>query len=403
VSDPLYVMSPMEVAWGTIFGHVGTLPPATDPTESARRTLERVVLESVRRAPAGVAFSGGRDSSLVLAVATHVARREGLPEPVPVSRVFPDVVESEEEAWQEAVVRHLGLTEWERITIHDELDVVGPIASRIVRQHGVLWPPTLAGDVPLVDVVRGGSMMDGEGGDEVLGSAAHRVAPLARVLRSPRPLRWRRARRALGAVAPSLVRERLVRRRWGERRLPWLRAATLEALLDALATDEARQPLSFAASVRRVPRRRTQVLAAENRDVLCEPYDVRFASPLLHPDVVQALAREGGFLGGGDRTDVLRRLAPDLLPDAVLARTSKATFTRCYMSDHARRFAEQWDGTGVDADLVDPEALRRTWLAETPNALTAALMQAAWLAGQQTSVRDATELQQSRVVRGHRT
>jgi asparagine synthetase B (glutamine-hydrolysing) len=399
VSDPLYVMSPLEVAWGSIFGHIGTLPPAADPTESARQALERVVLESVRRTPCGVAFSGGRDSSLVLAVATHVARREGLPDPVPVSRVFPDVTESQEHTWQETVIRHLGLADWERTTIHDELDIVGPIATRIVRQHGVLWPPTLAGDVPLVDAVRGGSMMDGEGGDEVLGSAAHRIAPLARVLRSPRPVRWRRARRGLGAVAPSVVRARLVRRRWSDRQLPWLRPATREALLGALAADEARRPLSFAESVRRVPRRRTQVLGAQNREVLCEPSGVRFASPLLHPDVVQALAREGGFLGGGDRSDVLRRLAPDLLPDAVLARTSKATFTRCYMGEHARRFAEQWDGTGVDADLVDPEALRRSWLAETPNALTSALMQAAWLA-QQTSSTGATGLQQSGVAPG---
>jgi asparagine synthase (glutamine-hydrolysing) len=257
--------------------------------------------------------------------------------------------------------------------------------------------------VPLVDVVRGGSMMDGEGGDEVLGSAAHRIAPLARVLRSPRPMRWRRARTALGAFAPSPARARLLRRRWSDRRLPWLRAATREALLDALVADDARQPLAFATSVRHVPRRRTQVLGAQNRDVLCVPYDVRFTSPLLHPDVVQALAREGGFLGGGDRTAVLRRLAQDLLPDAVLARTTKATFTRCYMGDHSRLFAERWDGTGVDPDLVDPEALRRTWLAETPIALTAALLQAAWLTGQQTSLANATESQQSRVARGQPT
>ncbi len=185
--------------------------------------------------------------------------------------------------------------------------------------------------------------------------------------------------------------------------MPWLRDATREALLDALAADDARQPLSFATSVRHVPRRRTQVLGAQNRDVLSVPYDVRFTSPLLHPDVVQALAREGGYLGGGDRTAVLRRLAPDLLPDAVLARTSKATFTRCYMADHTRRFAERWDGTGVDPELVDPEALRRTWLADAPIALTAALLQAAWLAGQPTAPANATELQQSRVARGQTT
>ena len=66
----------------------------------------------------------------MLAVATHVARRDGLPEPVPITRVFPQVSESDENEWQEAVVRHLGLADWQRVVIEDELDVIGPIATQ---------------------------------------------------------------------------------------------------------------------------------------------------------------------------------------------------------------------------------------------------------------------------------
>ena len=72
------------------------------------------------------------------------------------------------------------------------------------------------------------------------------------------------------------------------------------------------------------------------------------------------------MFGGGDRTAVLRRLVPDLLPDAVLSRTSKAAFNDAYLAGHTREFARTWDGTGVDESLVDAEALRRAWLAEWP-------------------------------------
>src|SRR5215207_142663 len=205
-------MSPIEIVRGAIVGHVGELPPPTDSGATARQALEAAVLPALRGAPCAVAFSGGRDSSLVLAVATHVARREGLPDPVPVTRVFPDVAEAEEHEWQEQVVRHLGLSEWVRTAVHDELDVVGPLAAEHLVAHGVVWPPTIAGYLPVVEPVRGGSMMDGEGGDEVLGVAAHRVAPLTRLVRAPRPVRWRRIRGALSVFAPQAEQRRIVHR-----------------------------------------------------------------------------------------------------------------------------------------------------------------------------------------------
>ena len=136
-----------------------------------------------------------------------------------------------------------------------------------------------------------------------------------------------------------------------------------------------------------VPTRRTQVLMARNRRILAERRDVAMMSPLLHPDFVHAIARDGGVLGRGTRTDVLRLLAPDLLPDQVLARTTKAAFTLCYLSCHTREFAARWTGAGVDSELVDPEELRRMWLSDRPPAPTAALLQSAWAAEQHACVR----------------
>jgi asparagine synthase (glutamine-hydrolysing) len=393
--DGLYLMSPDEIVLGALVGQASSLPDPSDESIGAREALERVIRAELQRTPCGVAFSGGRDSSLVLAVATHVARRDGLPEPIAVTRVFPGIAESDEQDWQELVVRHLGLAEWQRVEHGDELDVVGPHAARHLRAAGgVVWPPTIAADVPLLEAVRGGSMMDGEGGDEVLGFAAHRSAPLARLIRSPRPVRVQRVRWALRAVAPGVVRKRLARRAWDVESLTWLRPPAQEAFLRMLEQQELDRPLGFARSVRSMPGRRSNALSERNRDVLAAPYDVRFTSPLLHADVVHALAREGGFLGPGDRTAVLRRLAGDLLPDDVLARLTKAKFTIAYMGAATRRFAERWDGTGVDTSRVDPVELRRIWTGDRPNGLTAALLQSAWLA---TDGRPGSDIGSSRV------
>jgi asparagine synthase (glutamine-hydrolysing) len=326
----------------------------------------------------------------VLAVATHVARRDGLPEPVPITRVFVGAPDAQESEWQELVVRHLQLEDWQRLYFEDELDVIGPIAAQHLLEHGVVWPPTIAGHAPLVQQVPGGCVIDGEGGDEVLGVGAHRISPISQVLRDPRPLCWRRARRALGALAPAPLRARHERLRHDGHPRPWLKPAAKEALLDELAAVERARPFSFAKSVRMVPWRRTQVLRERNRRILAQKHGVEEFSPLLNPDFVHALAREGGVLGRGDRTAVLRALAPDLLPDEVLARTSKATFTACYMARHTREFATCWSGEGVDDQLVDAAELRRAWLTETRIAPTAALLQQAWLAGQRrTSISSA--------------
>lgn len=375
-------MSPMEITLGFVFGSEGKLPPPSDgAATTGREATEAVVRNALLHPPCGVAFSGGRDSSTVLAIATAVARREGLPEPIPITRVFPRVPAADEAEWQESVVRHLRLRDWERLVFEDELDLVGPVATAGLREHGVLWPPMTHVDAPLVDRVRGGTLLDGEGGDDVLGVDAHRIAPLSRVLQAPLPLRWGRIRSALGAMAPYAIRKRHARRTYDSQwSLTWLRPAGQEALLEALSGMTARDPLSFAASIRAIPCNRTLELGMRNRRLLAKRRGVTIESPFLHPDVVHALAREGGRIGPGSRTQVLQRLAGDLLPMPVLERVSKAEFGAAYLSRHTREFAREWTGGGVDDSLVDAAELRRMWCEDRRNAHTSSLLQAAWLA-----------------------
>lgn len=51
----------------------------------------------------------------------------------------------------------------------------------------------------------------------------------------------------------------------------------------------------------------------------------------------------------------------------MLTRSDKATFGGVFGGQGSRRFAEQWDRSGFDPELVDPDALREAWLAPSPD------------------------------------
>lgn len=380
VSDgSIYQLTPTEIARGYLVGSEEPPFESDVRAQTARDALEQVVLRGLQRQPCGVAFSGGRDSSLILAVAAHVARREGLPDPIPLTRRFPGVAESDESEWQELVVRHLRLGDWQRFEIGDELEVIGPYAQRHLCQLGVVWPAAIATTVPLLEAVRGGTLLDGEGGDDVLGFENHRIGPASYLLRTPRAIGRRSLPLAVRELAPAPVRYRLHRRQRESEAFAWLRSDVREAFIADLARDRAERPLSFSAAVRAVRHRRILRVGERNRAVLARMYQVDRVSPLLESVVVNAVAREGGVLGPGDRAAVLRQLAGDLLPATLISRRSKATFNRAYIGKRSRAFAENWDGLGVDTALVDPVGLRSAWLDEPPHFMTALLLQQAWL------------------------
>jgi asparagine synthase (glutamine-hydrolysing) len=119
-----------------------------------------------------------------------------------------------------------------------------------------------------------------------------------------------------------------------------------------------------------------------NRNWLGAAFGARFVNPFLGSDFVDAVARDGGLLGYTGRTEAMTRLFGDLLPEAVLARPTKASFNSAHHGDATRAFARNWDGSGVDADLVDIDVLRSLWLDKRVHAGTTALLQTAWLAAQ---------------------
>jgi asparagine synthase (glutamine-hydrolysing) len=366
--------TPLEIAVGTVLGEEASEAPLQldGHGETPRAALERALLPALERPPCAVSFSGGRDSSVLLAVAVALARREGLELPVAVSARFVHAPGTGESEWQELVARHLRLEDWARLEVEDELDLVGPVASRLLRRHGMLHPPHTSLFALLAERVGCRSLVTGFGGDQVFGGwlgirdserlpdGAWRTAALAGFAAAPRRLRRRALRREL-PVRPWLTEP--VRRAF-ERR--WLDAASAE-------------PVTWSGYLRWLARRRTMASVRYSLDLVLGECGVVGAHPLLDRGFLASLARDGGRTGLGRRQALLQLLAGDVLPREILERETKAHFNHAYFRGPSRAFARDWDGTGLDPELVEPEPLREVWLARWPRGSSALALQAAWL------------------------
>jgi asparagine synthetase B (glutamine-hydrolysing) len=350
----------VDLATGFAFGAPRRVPrlPAEERTPVA--ALEAAVLPALRRGPCLVSFSGGRDSSAVLAVATRVARREGLPDPIPATNRVPRAEQADEAAWQETVVAHLGLPDWLRLEWDDELDAVGPVAREVIRRHGLLWPFNAFFHQPLLACAAGGSLLTGVGGDELFMAAVR-----------PRPATARG--RAL-AHAPYALRRAVLRRRH-PLRLPWLTHRGVAAATASAAAHEAGEPLM---PVRRLAWARAQrylALGTASLRRLADAEGTAIVHPLLDTGLWAATAACGGF---ESRTDGTRRLVGEALPPAVIEREDKACFDEVFCGRHSRVVAAAYgDACG---GLVDPEALRTHWQTPEPLPQSLFLLQAAVLA-----------------------
>jgi hypothetical protein len=374
-------LTPLEALWGVPVGlDAGTGPLALDErTADPRAALERALLPALQRTPCLVAFSGGVDSSAVLALATHVARREGLPPPVPATHRFPALAEADERDWQERVVAHLGLDDWLRLEWTDELDLVGPVAARLLRRHGPLVPFNGHFQLPFVERARGGALLTGVGGDELF--APLRRATAAHLLHRHRAPRLRDVPALAFGVAPRRVRVELVARRRGFERFRWIHPRARRRLARAYAAWEAAEPLRFdRALCDWWWRSRALQCNLAGKRALGEAGDVLVESPFAAPAVLAACAAAGGAVGLGSRARALAPIVGELLPPGLLARRSKASFDGAFWSAHARAFAALWDGAGVDPAFVDVAALRAEWTHPRPAPHSFALLQQAWLA-----------------------
>ena len=352
-----------DVAYGVVLG----LAPAA-PTPAARSgpappplvALERAVLPALRRPPCLVSFSGGLDSSLVLAVAARVARREGLPDPVPVTWRFTDAPRAQETPWQAKIIAELDLTrQWQILQAGDDLDLVGPVARRLLTRYGQVHPPDRHLHLPIVELARGGALLTGVGGTPILAG-------------------WRRR--------PASLRARLSRLRGGLRRrppdpLPWLRPEAARQARRAFAAEQRAEPHPLAARIAWHLRRRDLTMSRVGLAAIAADHDVLAVTPLLDERFAAALAARHGRLRSPSRQELLAAIADAELPPVIITPRRKATLDEVFLRAATRELVRAWDGSGVDDSLVDVAALRREWSRWRFDSRTAALVQQVWLAG----------------------
>jgi hypothetical protein len=233
---------------------------------------------------------------------------------------------------QERVIVHLGLTEWVRLDFSDELDLVGPVAIRVLRDHGLVWPFNTYFSRPPIEWASGGSLITGLGDRNALGE------PGALLRRDPGPLRW------LRPVAQVEVRKRWradaeSRPRAREQRFAWWR--------------HLRQVRLGIESLRR--------LGAELRVEVCHP--------LIDPIFSRALEALPPHCRSATR------LFGDLLPRELLAQRAAPLHEEAFWRSHSRGLVENWQGEGVDTDLVDIDVLRHEWSLPCPDPRTFLLLQ----------------------------
>jgi asparagine synthetase B (glutamine-hydrolysing) len=376
-----YQLAPLEVATGLVLGvepKLEILDGGATETDSPLRALEIAMLPALRRPPCLVSFSGGRDSSAVLAVATATARCEGLPLPIPVTNVFPGAAATDESEWQERVVSHVGLEDWVRLEHDDELDCVGPVATDVLRRHGLVFPFNAHFHVPLLRLAAGGSLLTGIGGDEALSpSSWSRVVDVlrGRVRPQPRDILW------VGfALSPQVLRRTILRRCQLGPAYAWLKPAARRAFTSALVAQAATEPLAWAAHIDWVRRLRYLRIGLGSLRLLASDDDVRISHPFLDRGFANALATMPRDERFSSRRGAMRELFGTLLPTEILERSSKTEFNEAFWVKPSRALAAAWEGKGVDEDLVDAEALAVEWASPEPDPRSFLLAQSVWLA-----------------------
>lgn len=369
-------LNPLDIATGIVQGREPRPPLPDPPPVTAERLLENIMLPALSASGRClVSFSGGRDSSWTLAVAVQAARREGLPDPVPVTLTYPEITEAQEDRWQEMVIRHLGLSDWERIPITDELEVHGPYAQRALDEVGLLFPANAYSLLPQLDCARDGWLILGIGASDFYmfwhwSQLSDLLALRRRPRRSDLPLL------ALMACPPDL-RRRLLRRRLSGAIMPWVREPARSRAEGLLGEELAHTPVRFPIAMRRQRTHRCYGATQVSISALARSAGANVLMPHLQPEFLASIAREGGRFGAGDRVSSMRRMAGHLLPPEVLARRDGANMQRVLMGHRIREFADRWSGGGIDESMIDIELLRENWRSPRPDWRTTTLSQLA--------------------------
>ncbi len=364
LAEPL---GPLELAASDAWGSEPRPEGVGSVGQSPSAALANAMLLALERPPCLVSFSGGRDSSLVLAAATRAARLHGLPEPIPVTLRFPAAPLADEAAWQELMVNHLRLRDWVKLPIADELDFVGPVARAAYAAHGLQFPANAHCHAPIFDLAPGGSLLAGVGGDHILGR--WRWGGLPSGVRQ-------RLVRATAVRLPPTVRARIATRRAPPAASNHLSRAARRRVARLDAAEAVREPTTWAQRLPWQAQRRFRALSTRSLTRLALARNVCFVAPLLDDRFLAALGHAGHREAFRTRTHAMGAFA-DLLPPAVRERRTKAWFGEALWSAPSRAAARSQAESGPPlGEPIDEIALVRLWTGSSIDTRTALLLQA---------------------------
>ena len=365
-------LSPLEIASGVVIGSDPWAQAFPVVRNTPRAAIEQIAEDDMKSGPCFISFSGGRDSASLLALYTHVARKRKMPDPIPITIRYPTIPATDESAWQQLLIDELKISKWEVITVRDELDLVGPVATEQLVRHGVLWPANVHSHIPMMRIAEGATLVTGFDGDGLFGS--WRWSQLGDVFARRSPGSIRDFLRLVYAESPRFVREVNLRRK-DTSSLPWLTSRAEKTLIRAWLRQEAEEPAQWRRRLKWWLARRYLSVAKESFQTVARDCSVDIRHPFIDPLFVSALGAHKSLVGLGDRTRIIAMLFGDILPQAVILRQDKGFFRDAFWNEHSRALVARWDGTGLDEDLVDVVRLRKIWGGLIPDTRTASLLQ----------------------------
>jgi Asparagine synthase len=271
------------------------------------------------------------------------------------------------------VVRHLGLSEW-LVIDRPDADLLDPAITGLLGSHGLFYPSQIGSYLPIVSAAAGGVMLTGEGGDESFGGWGFRAAL--------HPIEWGPTAAAKATAVAMISRGPVPVQRWYRRRgqpYPWLTEAGRRSVESALDDRAETEPVGWRKYLAWAFARRAWHLAQSTLDMVGEGSSCRVVHPLAEPTVLGSLASTWSRRGPADRTDVMDAVVGDLLPRAIVEREDKAVLASVFIGARSQAFIEQWDGSGVDDEWINSQALREVWGRRYPYAGSFNLLHQAWL------------------------